>query len=432
MIHQRRVHTKERRRDKRIREEFEAYARLDVSLHGTDSREAAKAVCRVVAKKSAFQRVALLTKSFDGRLCVAGSIGMDEMTILAIYAWGERVMNQEPDSEIQEDFDGIRIGERSHGIVLGKDAAEAGCGRAIVIPLRTSTDEMAGLLVVCADSMMSVQRRRIEEMISPLETLALKLSRAMDDTAQAEWLLRVQEQKTGQGLLLARGMAQTLNHSLTAVVGFAELIAETAGMSRVRSDADKIIQEAQRMRQTVQNLLTFGRAAAQAEEPVEIAALVREMTSGCKEKLNSRGIRLVVEVEDGVPPVRGNGERLRLVLEHLLDNAAHAIASVGNEVKREHEIRIAVSHDPRSVQVIVSHTGPCFKDPARVFDPSHMPPPSSDGAKAGLSVCCEIVQEHRGEISAFNLHPYGAAVVVELPLGKAMGHELPGVVREVA
>jgi K+-sensing histidine kinase KdpD len=38
----------------------------------------------------------------------------------------------------------------------------------------------------------------------------------------------------------------------------------------------------------------------------------------------------------------------------------------------------------------------------------------------GLSVCYGIVHEHGGEISAFNLHPHGAAVSVELPVGFAI------------
>jgi K+-sensing histidine kinase KdpD len=36
-----------------------------------------------------------------------------------------------------------------------------------------------------------------------------------------------------------------------------------------------------------------------------------------------------------------------------------------------------------------------------------------------LSVCYGIVHEHGGEISAFNLHPRGAAVAVELPVDVA-------------
>jgi len=36
------------------------------------------------------------------------------------------------------------------------------------------------------------------------------------------------------------------------------------------------------------------------------------------------------------------------------------------------------------------------------------------------------VREHGGEISAFNLHPRGAAVVVELPMGKIVANNFEG------
>ena len=38
-----------------------------------------------------------------------------------------------------------------------------------------------------------------------------------------------------------------------------------------------------------------------------------------------------------------------------------------------------------------------------------------------MSICYGIVREHGGEISAFNMHPHGAAVAVELPVGGDAG-----------
>jgi K+-sensing histidine kinase KdpD len=63
--------------------------------------------------------------------------------------------------------------------------------------------------------------------------------------------------------------------------------------------------------------------------------------------------------------------------------------------------------------VVVSDTGPGFAEPGRVFEPC-------DSLGLGLSVCYGIVHEHGGEISAFNLHPHGAAVAVELPVDFAI------------
>ena len=48
----------------------------------------------------------------------------------------------------------------------------------------------------------------------------------------------------------------------------------------------------------------------------------------------------------------------------------------------------------------------------------------------GLSVCYGIVREHGGEISAFNLHPHGAAVAVELPVADFAGKKSEAVAGE--
>src|SRR5207237_7266267 len=71
-----------------------------------------------------------------------------------------------------------------------------------------------------------------------------------------------------------------------------------------------------------------------------------------------------------------------------------------------------LGEDRARVHLVVSDTGPGFRQPGRVFEPC-------ESMGLGLSVCYGIVQEHGGEISAFNLHPHGAAVSVELPVAVA-------------
>jgi signal transduction histidine kinase len=426
MGHQQRLHAKERRRDRRLREEFEAYAHLDAELQGEDIRELAKRVCRLVARKSAFQRVAMLAQDTKGQMYVASSVGMEEMTVQAFHAWGERAVEVSAEGETPLDSMGARLGEKSFAIVLGKDSAGAGCGRAIVVPLLASTGELRGALAVCADRLISLRRQTVDETISPLETLAAKLERAMENAELAERLVQA-EKLAGFGLL-ASGVAHALNDPLMTVLGSAELIAETTKEPRVRADAESVVHEARRMQQTVQNLVDFGRSRAHIDEQVEIVGLVRELVAECEEKLEDRGVLLVVDGDDDMPPVRGNGEKLRLLLEHLLNNSAQAIASVGEDDDREHEIRISVTRDGTSVQMIVSDTGPGFKEPERVFDPFE----PAEGSEMGLCICYGIVREHGGEISAFNLHPYGAVVVLELPLGEMMGQSLSRIAREVA
>ena len=426
------VQAEERRRDRRIREEVEAYARL--SPEG-DVGALSRGVCEVVVEKSPFGRAAMLARDAEGRLYVAGSAGMDDATEAALHQWGERVLEEERkggDGAKRGDGGvGVPVGMKSFAVVLGVSERNAGNERVIVFPLRHASGRMVGAIVVGADTMMSLQRRVIFEAVGPLEALAAKLGRSMENAALAERLLRT-EKLAGLGLL-AGGVAHALNNPLTAVLGFAELIAETTEEPRVQEDAATIVREALRMRETVERLLNFWRPSVQREEEVELPGLLRELARACEKTLEERGVRLVMQVGDNVPPVRGNGDRLRQVMEHLLNNAAQAIASSSRKDKGlEAAIRVSVGHDDRGVQVIVSDTGPGFREPGRAFDPFYTTREPGEGTGLGLSICYGIVREHGGEISAFNLHPHGAAVVVELPFGEKKITGFEAVVREVA
>jgi C4-dicarboxylate-specific signal transduction histidine kinase len=222
-----------------------------------------------------------------------------------------------------------------------------------------------------------------------------------------------------------------LSNPLTAVLGFAELIADTTDEARVKTDAKMIVSEALRMRETVDVLLEFWRPANRGDEPVDVTELLQEVAEACREKLVNRGVRLVVQASEEAPIVRGSRDRLRQVLEHLLNNAAQAVASVADlRGGEEHAIRLMVSQDDRMVNLIVSDTGPGFREPGRVFDPFYTTGRPGDGVGLGLSICYGIVREHGGEISAFNLHPRGATVVVELPVWEIVTEKNDVVVRE--
>jgi C4-dicarboxylate-specific signal transduction histidine kinase len=242
----------------------------------------------------------------------------------------------------------------------------------------------------------------------------------MENEAMAVQLVRA-EKLAGLGQL-AGGVAHALNNPLTAVLGFAELIGETATESRVRLDARTIVVEALKMKATVGRLVEFWQPVVRADETVDVMAMLRELETACAGKLAERGVRLEIVAADGAPAVSGGKARLREVMEHLLNNSAQAIAGFRalEDDEGEHRIRVTVSFDERALHLIVSDTGPGFKEPAKVFDPFYTTRGPEAGAGMGLSVCYGIVREDGGEISAFNLHPHGAAVVVELPVRRVL------------
>jgi signal transduction histidine kinase len=412
-----------------MEEELGAYARLDLRLPADgDGPELASRVSRLVAEKSAFPRAAMLVRDAEGRLVVAASAGMEDSAVQALNAWGEGIVAAERGGGCGvrrgEDGLGVRVGGKSFAVVLGKGLGPMDYSGAIVTPLWTAGGRMLGALAVGADGVMGVRRSALAKALVPMEALAFKVEREMENAALTKRLLRA-EKLAGLGLM-AGGMAHALNNPLTAVLGFAELIAATTGEGRVKEDAGIIVREAMRMRETVETLREFWRPAAHGEELVNVTALMRELAAACGEKLESRGVRLVLQAGEESAAVRGSRDRLRQMLEHLLNNAAQSLAGRGGgRAGEERVIRMSVSisgsisggvsgsADGERVHLIVSDTGPGFAQPGRVFEPC-------DSMGLGLSVCYGIVHEHGGEISAFNLHPHGAAVSVELPVGFAI------------
>jgi signal transduction histidine kinase len=427
---ERRRHAGERLREQRVRAELETYARLDARLPvDGDVRALGKRVCQAVAEASSFGRVAMLVRDADGRLYVTASAGMDDRMVGALDRWCGRVVKMQPGAVARgwnrDDAGGARMGTKSFKVQL--ELAGGAQSEVIAIPFWSMAGRMVGALAVAKRTQRIGPQRRMADSMQPLEALAVRLARTMENVALAERLMRA-EKLAGLGQL-AGGVAHALNNPLTAVLGFAELIAESAEVPRVRQDAVTIVQEALRMRETVQSLMTFWRPETSNSAPVEMRALLEEVAAYCAGKLEGRGVQLAVQVGEDAPAVRGDRERLRLVMEHLLNNAAQAIGTV-EALPEGHAIRVAVSHDECSLHVIVSDTGPGFEEPGRVFEPFYTTQQVGEGSGLGLNICYGIVREHGGEISAFNLHPRGAAVVVELPVGRAVRGEC-GVLAEV-
>ncbi len=177
------------------------------------------------------------------------------------------------------------------------------------VPFWSMTGRMVGALVVCPRA-ASGQRKGValEDALPPLGALAMRLARSLENVALAERLLRA-EKLAGLGQL-AGGVAHALNNPLTAVLGFAELIAETAKEPRVRKDAVTIVREALAMRDTVQGLMHFWRPPARCDAPVALEPLLRELAAACEAKLEERGVGLVLQVDAQTPVIRGDTERL--------------------------------------------------------------------------------------------------------------------------
>lgn len=164
-----------REREQRRREEMEAYAGLDLSMvQASDLKSIGAHVCPVVAARSSFSRVAMLANGTDGKLSIVVTEGMDAPTRAILEEWLQRT-HETSTGSAAEGRRGVRLGYYSEVVRLS-GGSDRRISRAIFIPIRTE-DRTLGALLVCADSILQVQRSMAEEAVAGLEALCIKLGR---------------------------------------------------------------------------------------------------------------------------------------------------------------------------------------------------------------------------------------------------------------
>ena len=76
---------------------------------------------------------------------------------------------------------------------------------------------------------------------------------------------------------LVSGVAHEVNNPLTAIMGFSDLLMENPEVpGSARKDLQVILEEAQRTKEIVQNLLSFARQRPPQRQPLQINNILRK------------------------------------------------------------------------------------------------------------------------------------------------------------
>src|SRR3981081_4157587 len=208
-------------------------------------------------------------------------------------------------------------------------------------------------------------------------------------------------------------VADEVNHPLTAILGFADLLMENAELPEsARKDLGVILQEAQRTKQIVQNLLSFARQMPPQRNAIQLNLILRRTIQLRSYDFNSHGVEVVEHLDEGLPDIIGDAHQLQQVFLNILNNAYDAVHAVGRPAR----IEIMTTKAGEAVEVSFRDNGHGISHPDRIFDPFFTTKEVGKGTGLGLSICYGIVQEHSGEILAIN-NPegHGATFIVRLP-----------------
>jgi signal transduction histidine kinase len=307
--------------------------------------------------------------------------GDDKKTLLAagVFAWACVVLQ--------------RPGYRG---VLGFDKLRP--GRRLYLPLATM--RLAGDVI--ADALEREIRERERGKLS----------------AQLERALRMQ--MVGQ---LASGIAHNFNNIIAAILGYSEMASSDVepGGKAARRIAE-IERAAERGRDLVDSILTFGRRPEPRSSLVSIIELLNETASLLRASLPS-SVDLAVADAPKDLAVFGERAQLQQVIVNLCRNAAQAMGETG---------RIDVAADAQDLRaarvfsngelepgayarIAVSDAGPGFGEDVakRLFEPFFTTRPAGTGL--GLATVRKIIRDHDGAVDVASAPGRGSRFEVWLP-----------------
>jgi len=233
------------------------------------------------------------------------------------------------------------------------------------------------------------------------------------DAALLQAKLAHSEQMATIGRLVS-GVAHEVNNPLAAILGFTDLLLENPEMPEsAREDLKVILQETQRTKVLVQDLLSFARQRPVQRELVQINTVLRQTTKLRSYDFASHGVEVVEEFHEGLPPALGDSQQLQQVFLNIVNNAYDAVQEAGQRGR----IVIRTRRHEDAVEISISDNGTGITDPQRIFDPFYTTKQAGKGTGLGLSICYGIVRAHGGEIQCWNNEGSpGSTFLVRIPI----------------
>lgn len=221
----------------------------------------------------------------------------------------------------------------------------------------------------------------------------------------------VQSEKLASLGHLVGGAAHELNNPLTAMLGYSDLLSVTDLNPQQRALAEKISQQAKRIRSLVASLLSFAKQVPSGKSQLDVNMVVQTALKMCQSQLRAAEVQTSVDLAADLPAVLGDSNQLLQVFSHIISNAANAMEEQNNG-----RLTIVTRAAGQSINIEFSDSGPGMQNPGRVFDPFYTTRPVGQGIGLGLSMCYGIIQEHGGKITCRNREEGGASFLIELPV----------------
>jgi signal transduction histidine kinase len=248
--------------------------------------------------------------------------------------------------------------------------------------------------------------------------------------ARLERALRMQ--MVGQ---LASGVAHNFNNIVSAILGYSEMAgSEVEPGGKAARRIAEIERAAERARDLIDSILTFGRRSDERASLVPVSELLSETASLLRASLSPSIELVIADAPEGLA-LFGERAQLQQIVINLCRNAAQAMGGFGRiDVSADTQLLVtarvftAGELEPGSyARIAVTDSGPGLGEDVakRLFEPFFTTRPAGTGL--GLATVRKIVRDHDGAIDVASAQGKGSRFEVWLPAAKTDASTAPRV-----
>ena len=197
---------------------------------------------------------------------------------------------------------------------------------------------------------------------------------------------------------MAAGVAHEINTPLGVILGYSQLMMDDFSPESEEGENLLVIErQAKACRKIVADLLKFSRQAESAREDILIKEVLEDVLAVTEHSLNMDHIQVHRDLNENLPTIVGDTEKLRQVFVNFINNAHHAMEEQGGG-----DLFLSCYYEEETNQVgaTIRDTGHGIPEDvvAKIFDPFFTTKSVGKGTGLGLSVSYGIIQEHGGVI----------------------------------
>jgi signal transduction histidine kinase len=247
--------------------------------------------------------------------------------------------------------------------------------------------------------------KSFNEMSQQLQLTRKRIEAANRKLIQAEKLASIGR--------ISASIAHEIRNPLTSVKLNIQKVMESESLDNLDLEHLDISQEGiGHIENFIKELLNFTRVPELQQDYFSAQQIVEESVKMIKNTLKLKEVELDVDIQEELPQVFVDGDKIRQVLLNILHNACEALPKGGRIT-----ISLSLLKGRRGgkLKIQVADNGPGIpdKDRENIFEPFYTT--KSTGIGLGLANARKIIEQHNGSIRVVNVNKPGACFEILIP-----------------